>query len=75
MIDLERINAKLDMILTMLTALRDEMRGELKPMTQVAFAKRVGLSRWTIKSRIDRGLIITKGGKIPPSELRKFGVI
>jgi hypothetical protein len=72
--ELAQLSAKMDMVITMLGALVDQQKASMKPMTQVAFAKRVGLSRWTIKARIDRGEIITKGGKIPPTELRKFGL-
>lgn len=72
--ELAQLNSKVDVLTSMVTDLVAALRGDQKPMTQVAFAKRVGLSRWAIKARIDRREIITKGGKIPPSELKKFGL-
>jgi len=72
--ELAQINAKLDMVLSVVTALAESLRATEKPMTQVAFAKRVGLSRWTISDRIKSGQILTRHGMIPPSELRKFGL-
>jgi DNA-binding Lrp family transcriptional regulator len=71
MSELDQINVKLDMILNQLATFQPK---EEKPMTVVAFAKRVGLSRWTIHKRIKARSILTKGGKIPPSELKKFGL-
>lgn len=76
--ELGLISAKLDMLMSMVITLRADVEKVLgqqeKPMTLVAFGKRVGLSRWAIRERIRRGEIITKRGRIPPAELRKFGL-
>lgn len=76
--DVAQLSAKVDMLMSIVTDLRASVQAALgqneKPMTIVAFAKRVGLSRWAIQDRIRDGKIVTKGGKIPPSELRKFGL-
>jgi DNA-binding Lrp family transcriptional regulator len=69
--ELAQVHLKLDMILNQLATFQPK---EEKPMTIVAFAKRVGLSRWTIQKRIKARSILTKGSKIPPSELKKFGL-
>jgi len=45
-----------------------------KPMRINEFAERVGLSRWAIQTRIRNGEILKKGGLIPASELRRFGL-
>jgi hypothetical protein len=67
--ELAAINAKLDRILALITPPQP-----LKPLTVTAFAKRVGLSRWTIARKIRFGELLSKQGRIPPSELKKFGV-
>jgi hypothetical protein len=77
--ELAQLNAKVDMLLSIVTDLRATVRQAIgqqeKPMTIVGFGRRVGLSRWAIKDRIRKGQILTKGGKIPPSELKKFGLL
>jgi response regulator of citrate/malate metabolism len=67
--ELDALHAKLDRILALI-----QPPPQTTPFTITEFAKRVGLSRWTIQKRIKENRIITKGGRIPPSELRKFGI-
>lgn len=73
-----QLEAKVDLLLNMVSSLQatvqQSARQAEKPMTIVAFGKRVGLSRWAIQDRIRSGKIITKQGKVPPCELRKFGL-
>jgi hypothetical protein len=59
---LARIEAKLD-----------SLGAQPKPhLTQVKFAKLAGLSRTTVRAKIDANQIRTEKGRIPYSELRKF---
>ena len=63
------VNAKLDRILALIQPLPPS-----QPFNIKSFAARVGVSRWTISKRIKEGRILTKGGRIPPTELKKFGM-
>jgi len=47
---------------------------QVTPMTVSAFARRVGLDRKAVIRRINNGEIVRKLGRIPPSELAKFGL-
>lgn len=42
------------------------------PLTQTAFAKRVGKHPKTISNWIKKKKLLTRGGMIPASELRKY---
>lgn len=72
--ELAQLNAKVDVLTSKVTDLVEFIRASAKPMTQVAFAARIGKSRSTVARKIDSGEIITKSGLIPPSELKKFGL-
>lgn len=41
-------------------------------LTRVQFAKLAGISRWTVRRKIEAFEIRTEKGRIPYSELRKF---
>lgn len=62
-------SAKLDAILSALAAKTEE-----RPMTVKEFASRVGVNRKTIYHRLKEGALIKKMGRIPHSELAKFGI-
>lgn len=67
--ELSAVHAKLDRILGIIQPPPPQT-----PMSIKEFADRVGLSRWTIQKRIKSRSIVHKGGRIPPSELKKFGL-
>lgn len=72
--ELTQLIIKVDEVRSTLALLVEAIRRTEKPMTMAAFAKRVGVSRWTIGDRVKRGKIILRNGRVPPSELRKFGL-
>lgn len=47
---------------------------EARPMTVKEFASRVGVDRKTIYTRIRAGQIVRKLGRVPHSELAKYGI-
>jgi len=71
--ELAALNAKLDRLLELRGGQVAQPKPE-KPMTISEFARRVGFSRPAIYRRIEIGDITCKGGRIPPSELSRFGL-
>lgn len=69
-VTLETINAKLDRLLSIV----QPTPAHEVPLKIKDFAARVGKSRSTISRQVRDGMIQTRRGRIPPSELRKFGV-
>ncbi len=74
MTEIAQLTARVDIMTGVLRDLANQLRASEKPMTISAFAERVGCSRSTIQRRINERFILTKGGRIPPSELKKFGL-
>jgi len=71
---LERIEAKLDRLLEQLSAGSHSGHTPRAPMRIKEFAAVVGYDRKTIGARVKRGEIRSVCGRIPASELAKFGL-
>lgn len=65
----QAILAVLDRMLEKIEAMAEPKN---PPLTRCAFAKKVGRNRCTIAQWIKDGRILTRNGRIPHSELKKF---
>lgn len=72
MTELAEVRGLCEATLKAVADLKASLAPRRAPLTIVAFAKAVGLSRWTIQKRIRDRAIHTVAGRIPASELDKF---
>ncbi len=60
------VNAKLDEVISLL-------KSDTRPsLSQAEFARKAGLSRWTVNRYVKCGRVKSVGARIPFSELTKF---
>jgi hypothetical protein len=72
--EVRQLSARVDMLFSIVQSLAQSIRATQEPMTIPDFAERVGLSVSRVRRMVREGDIKTKGRKIPPTELLRFGI-